>query len=679
MMSNLPIRHFVLGTAGHVNHGKSALVRALTGTDPDRLPEEKARGITIELGFAELNLEGPEPNRSSYAIGIVDVPGHEDFIKNMVSGVGSIDAGLLVVAADDGWMPQTEEHLQILSYLGIRSAVVALSKIDLAVDEPASIASIRGRLQSTALSDAPIIPVSIMTGRGIPELKAAIATTLSHHSPPRDYGKPRLAIDRAFTLKGVGTVVTGTLVGGSLRRDDQLRVYPTDGRSRIRSIQSHGRDVAIAVPGSRVALNLTDLRVRVDHPAMSSDAIGRGDVVTTLAARTSRRFCALLRRTGTATTLTGTGPSRLLKNGSFVRLHHATSAVRARVRFLDVESLQPGEQCVAIIHSESPLLLFARDRFVLRDESQRYTIAGGVVLDPLTRPRSHRRDEYLKATRDVINHPDDALGFLRIQLARERAMPADAPVAQSDFTTEEAHRAVQRTVSEGSAASAGNLIVARSLWQEARDEIRARIAEHHQAHPESTGLSVSEVRSILLRQLRPDIHGPMLHTVAEALLTKLCLSESLCVINGVVRDPSHEPRLPPRLEKPARELSRRLAECGLDPPSRSQLCGGDAQHQAMRFLVASGAAIELSKDVVISAEVYSDAVRKIHDYLSHHGTATVTVLKALVGSNRRVMVPLLEWLDSEGITVRDGNLRRLRSTSSPVMLTTSPTHAKGSD
>src|SRR5262245_56269248 len=264
-------RHYIVATAGHVDHGKSALIKALTGTDPDRLPEEKARGITIELGFAHLELASPE-TASPIHIGFIDVPGHEDFVKNMVAGVGAIDLALLIVAADDGWMPQTEEHLQILSYFGVRRAVVSLTKADLATDEAAAVSEVRRHLEGSAFAEAPIVPTSVVTGRGLDALRSTLARVLSAAPPSRDIGKPRLAVDRVFTLPGAGTIVTGTLVGGRLQRGQAVVIQPGGQPTRIRRIQSHGRDVEISVPGTRTALNLAD----VDPAA----GVRRGDVIT---------------------------------------------------------------------------------------------------------------------------------------------------------------------------------------------------------------------------------------------------------------------------------------------------------------------------------------------------------------------------------------------------------------
>jgi len=309
--------HFIVATAGHVDHGKSALIKALTGTDPDRLPEEKARGITIDLGFAHLELPSPTSS-SSIHVGIVDVPGHEDFVKNMVAGVGSVDLALLVVAADDGWMPQTEEHLQILTYAGVRRAVVSLTKADLAEDEAATVAEVLQRLKGSAFAEAPIVPTSVLTGRGLDALKATLAKELSEASLSRDIGKPRLAVDRVFTLPGTGTVVTGTLAGGTLQSGQPVVIQPGGHHARIRRIQSHGHDVDASGPSTRTALNLADVN--------AAEGIGRGDVIT-LADLGGSSDCldVLLEISPRA--------SRSLKDGVRVRVHYGSANVPAHVSY----------------------------------------------------------------------------------------------------------------------------------------------------------------------------------------------------------------------------------------------------------------------------------------------------------------------------------------------------------
>ncbi|HEX3421594.1 MAG TPA: selenocysteine-specific translation elongation factor, partial [Candidatus Udaeobacter sp.] len=313
-------RHFIIATAGHVDHGKSALVKALTGTDPDRLPEEKKRQITIDLGFAALTVTAT--NGDKIQAGIVDVPGHEDFVRNMIAGVGSIDLALFVVAADDSWMPQSEEHLQILNYLGVQRAVIALTKSDLGQREVVT-NQIRERLSGTPFADSLIVPTSVRTGAGIEDLANALASELATTEPQRDIAKPRLFIDRVFTLRGIGTVVTGTLTGGCLRRGQQIVVYPNNLETRIRSIQSHGHELDVAESGMRTAINLPDLRV---------DQIKRGDVITVPGyGAPSSTLIALVKKTSRASGEKTV--NRSLKNGRSIYVHHGASRVAARIKF----------------------------------------------------------------------------------------------------------------------------------------------------------------------------------------------------------------------------------------------------------------------------------------------------------------------------------------------------------
>src|SRR5262249_45662906 len=342
---------------------------ALTGIDRDRLPEEKKRQITIDLGFAALNVTAP--NGDKIHAGIVDVPGHEDFVRNMIAGVGSIDLTLFVVAADDGWMPQSEEHLQILNYLGVQRAVIALTKSDLNQTELAT-NQIRERLSGTPFADSPIVPTSIRTGAGIQDLVNALANELAKTDPQRDIDKPRLFIDRVLTLRGIGTVATGTLTGGSLRRGQQIVVYPNNLETRIRSIQSHGHELEVAQSGMRTAINLPDLGV---------DQIKRGDVVT-LPSYGAPSSTLIVLATKMARADGAKAVTHSLKNGSSVYVHHGASRVAARIRFRENESLAAGKEKIAHLKLASPIFAFIGDRFVLRDSSERHTIGGGIVLDP---------------------------------------------------------------------------------------------------------------------------------------------------------------------------------------------------------------------------------------------------------------------------------------------------------
>src|SRR5262245_2854972 len=357
----MSIAHYIVATAGHVDHGKSSLVKALTGTDPDRLPEEKARGITIDLGFAHLELPAPTSFKSqgstTFSLGIVDVPGHEDFVKNMVAGVGSIDLALFVVAADDGWMPQTEEHLQILSYLGVTNAIVALTKIDLAPDEERAEAALREKLTGTPFGNAPIVRTSIPQARGFEELKAALKSELARTPLPKNAGKPRLAVDRVFTLHGIGTVVTGTLSGGTLQTGQSVVIQPSGKNTRIRNLQSHNQDVTTAGPGTRTAVNLPDVFVAGKTQGYADSGIGRGEIVTIPGlGEPSRTVDAMLEKSLRLAYL-DLPESRPLKDGALVRVHHGSANHSARLLLLDGAELHPGQKALAQLRFEEPVFV----------------------------------------------------------------------------------------------------------------------------------------------------------------------------------------------------------------------------------------------------------------------------------------------------------------------------------
>jgi selenocysteine-specific elongation factor len=652
-MTSAATRPFILGTAGHVDHGKSALVQALTGTDPDRLPEEKLRGITIDLGFAHMTLDAPGDNQPSFSIGIVDVPGHEDFIKNMVAGVGSIDAALLVVAADDGWMPQTEEHLEILTYLGVSAGVVALSKIDLLAGKDAeqhAIASVRARLEGTPLAAVPIIPTSTVTCRGIAELKSAIARELGRLPAPRDIAKPRLPVDRAFMLKGVGTIVTGTLIGGSLSRGQSILVTPHSTPSRIRSIQCHHHDVPTAVPGSRVALNLPDVHPAARGDQSSANLVRRGDVITFAStARSSRHLAVALTQWSRSASV-----HIPLKHGMRVQLHHATASVSARVRLLKQPTLTPGSRAVAHLTLSLPIVTFAHDRFVLRDPSGRFTLAGGTILDPIAPKSLRRREDYSQALIHLVHHPDDAAAHVMTQLAQAPVLERQGLLAQSNFDALQITDGIARAIATEQCIESGPLLIQTHLWTSLLEGLTTLVNQHHQNHPEQKGLPIAEARAALPRSI-PKPLGPALERGLVSQLARL----GVIRYNGVLGAASHQPTLPARLREAGESLRKSLGENPLAPPSRKELARTDLTQQALRFLISDGSVVELSPEVVLGADAVAGAIDRIRSYLQSHQTATVSELKTVLNSNRRVMVPLLEHLDRAGVTRREGDLRRL--------------------
>jgi selenocysteine-specific elongation factor len=613
-------------------------VKALSGTEPDRLPVEKARKITIDLGFAELNLSGP--NGEIHA-GIIDVPGHENFVRNMIAGVGSIDLALLVVAADDGWMPQTEEHVQILTYLGIERAVIALTKADLGNVEKIT-AQIHGQLHDTAFAQAPVVATSTRTGAGIEQLKSALASELSATPPQRDLGKPRLFIDRAFTLHGIGTVVTGTLTGGLFRRGQTVAVQPRNSKARIRSIQNHGRDSDLTPPGMRTAMNLPDL------PAgNSTGAIKRGEVVTMEDLAASSTVDVLLEKSARL------GPkepaARPLQAGASIYLHHGTARVAANVVFLEGDALHRGEKRIAQLRLDWPVLSFLGDRFVIRDRSQQHTIAGGVVLDPDADRKKFRTVEQRKlliARAAASNHVDICVSS---EIERHGPIRSSTLLRKSHFNAEEIAAALERLRSRNEIVICGEIAANAQAWQHLRRRAAALIDDAHEKNSERTGLDLKELRAIFYDQPSEGF---------ESLIWDLC-ADGFVRNGSIIARTSHRATLPAHLEAAAAKIRRALSEKPADPPPRKQLVSGQNAHQALRFLIEQGEVIEIGSDLVLSREAFARMKQKVAAYILRNGPATVSALRQELQSSRRIIVPLLEKLDREGCTHRMGDQRIL--------------------
>ena len=652
--------HYIVATAGHVDHGKSALIKALTGTDPDRLPEEKARGITIDLGFAHLELPSPVPLSPALSspihVGIVDVPGHEDFVKNMVAGVGAIDLALLIVAADDGWMPQTEEHLQILSYFGVRRAVVSLTKVDLATDEEAVISEVRQYLEGSVFADAPIVPTSVITGRGIDTLKLTLARELSATPPPRDIGKPRLAVDRVFTLTGAGTVVTGTLVGGRLQRGQAVVIQPGGRPARIRRIQSHGQDVETSGPGTRTALNLAD----VDPTA----GVHRGDVITPPDMGGSSDCLDVMLEISPRA-------SKSLKDGVRVRVHYGSGNVPAHVALARrggsslaraesradppvgiAKELAVGRRVVAQLRLEAPVYLCAGDRLTIRDWSEQQTLAGAIVLDPDASRRAFRgaeRQQWLERVAQSLETPTD---FVAAAVARDVVIHRSRAFVKTRFSGDEIDRAREELVGTGALVATGDMLVDATTWSAATERAAHVIDEEHRAHPERSGVPLTDLRSVIAKEYPLD-------EMFDALVAHLC-EHGFARSGPMIQRASHRATLPDPLRAAGEALRRALASQPFEPPSRKELTPDAAAQRALKFLIESGEVVEISAELVLSAAAAAQAIANVKAFLTKHGPSTVSELRQSLGSSRRVVVPFLEYLDRTFVTVRHGDKRALR-------------------
>jgi selenocysteine-specific elongation factor len=637
--------NFILATAGHVDHGKSSLVKALTGTDPDRLPEEKARGITIDLGFAHLQLKGTagaEP--VIYNVGIVDVPGHEDFVKNMVAGVGSIDVALLTVAADDCWMPQTEEHLQILSYLGVARAVVALTKIDLAQNESEAIREVRERLANSPFADAPIVPTSVVSGRGLEDLKKQLSVLLENTPTPRDIGKPRLAVDRVFTLRGIGTVVTGTTTGGCFHRGEEIVVQPIGARGRIRSVQNHNRDMDSSAPGTRTALNIPDLK---DAPR----GIQRGDVITlpTLGA-SGTVFDAVLTK---SVRLRGSKSpaARPLKDGTRVRVHLGSSDVAAHVILLGERQLESGNNVLAQLRCEAPLYTFTGDRFIIRDWSEQATLAGGIVLDPDPETQKLQSTELVTLLQIRAATPDDVRAILLSEIAKSGFAPKQGLLTKSRFSDAEIREALGSLKEQGAVILAADWALHKVWWEKIIQTATERIEDEHRAHPNRVGLSLPDLKIAIASSLpSQDLFDLVLREIA---------ARGYAYNSTIIRRNTHQISLPANLQASGSKLRAVLSAKPFDPPSRKETAPDRSSQQALDFLLETGEATLLSEDVVLLTDAITRAGNLVKEFLQQNKSATASELRQLLGTSRRVVIPLLEHFDKQGLTRREGDKRVL--------------------
>ncbi|MDG2125967.1 MAG: selenocysteine-specific translation elongation factor [Verrucomicrobiales bacterium] len=642
-------RHFILGTAGHIDHGKSSLVNALTGTDPDRLPEEKARGMTIELGFAHLAFPDPENPDTSLELGIVDVPGHADFVRNMVAGVGSIDLALFIVAADDSWMPQSEEHLQILSYLNVKKAVVALTKADLAEDIDFVIEDVRTYLAGTFLENAPIIPTNAPGGEGIDELKAAIASVLRDATAPREYAKPRLPVDRAFSPTGVGTVVTGTLTGGSFKCGDNVIIQPGGLKSRIRTIQNHKHAADQIPPGTRTALNLSDAPIA---DKSHRNGVRRGSTITLESLGDPCLVVDVHIEKSDREIQGQPGSRKPIRDGQKVRFHHGSSDTGASLFILGEKNLlKPGESAIAELRFEAPVHVFSGDGFVLRDWGKRSTIAGGTVLDPDASTRRFRKPHQKAFLSAVAAAPDDPTNFLGALLTRDQALDT-AQLAKSPFSKPELDAALGEIVAAGIAVSRGNKILDASWWDTTVTGAAGIIRAHHAANPDRTSISITGLRAKLDSKLTP--------ALVDQIIADLLASGFVKTPSGI-RSADHAPKLPPELAPLRAGILSALAENPIEPPNPKEICPSPNHKQVLRFLMEIGEVVDLGEKCAILATAYDELVEKTKKRLAE-SPATAADIRTALGTTRRILIPLLEKLDADAITLRNGDLRSLKKT-----------------
>ncbi len=634
------MRHLILGTAGHVDHGKTALVKALTGVDTDRLKEEKERGITIELGFTSLDLPG------GLRLGIIDVPGHEKFVKNMVAGAGGIDIVALVIAADEGVMPQTREHLEICSLLGTRYGLVALTKIDMVDTDWLLLVQedVREFLKGSFLADAPIIPVSALTRQGLGDFVSTLESIASKVIESPDSGIFRLPIDRVFTMRGFGTVVTGTIISGRLVNGENIEIMPRRIPAKVRGIQVHNQPAPAVEAGQRTAVNLQGI---------DKESVERGEVLVHAGIfEPGNRLDVRLEYLSST--------PKKLKNRALLRFHCGTAETICRVVLLEGEEMTPGSEAYAQIVLEKPHIAMSGDRFVLRSYSPVRTVGGGKVLDPLAEKHKKSQSQAVEEMKALdtaaaperaalIIHRSGMAGISALQLAVRAGL---APIETEELLT--------------SMVAAGQCIPLEKEWQRlVSSELYSRLKEnlveeikkYHLSNPLKTGISREELRSGFGYGVDPRLFAAAIKDLED--------SRRVFLDRDVVRLPLHKVDLKGDLDDIRSRILGAYAGAQLSPPTHKELLEnfGDKKRQAedvLKVMLNDGLLVKVSEDLYYSREVLEKIKKDYHGLLVRKGKANPASFKELTGLTRKFIIPLMEYFDKIKFTIRVGDSRVLR-------------------
>jgi len=632
------MKQIVLGTAGHIDHGKTSLIKALTGIDTDRLKEEKERGITIELGFAHLELPGGK------LLGIVDVPGHEKFIKNMVAGATGIDLVALVIAADEGVMPQTKEHLDICELLKIQHGLIIMTKIDMVDSDWLELVreDVSEYMAATFLADAPIVEVSSATGEGLKEL-IQILDKLVQNIPERDLGHFfRLPIDRVFSMKGFGTVITGTTISGKIRTGDEITIYPLGINSKIRGLQVHNREVNEIRAGLRTAVNLQGIeRAKVQ----------RGNI---LASRDSLRTTYMV---DVSLDLLSSAP-RKLKNRAKVRFHSGTSEIISTVVLLDRDALEPGETCFAQIRLNEPTALLRDDRYVLRSYSPVRTIGGGRTLNALPRKKKRFSEVVLSEMKLLFTGDLNEIIEYFVSSGRFRGIEQ----AELPFLTNTSKKKLDEALKVLKAQQRITLydkergaLIHADFLKKAREEILDTLTRYHKKFPLKEGLVKEELRS---RTAGADNAKLFNHLVLQ-----LAREEIIVQDKEIVRLKDHQVTLAQDQEKIRRELEKIYTKSGLQPPYFQEIKGefpGNTGVEVLEVMVKEGDILKVKEDLYFHRKAIDGIKSELIAFLKSNGEITTPQFKEMTGASRKYTIPLIEYFDRTQVTVRVGDIRVLR-------------------
>lgn len=625
------MKSVIIGTAGHIDHGKTALVKALTGVDTDRLPEEKARGITIDIGFAHMNLEEAQ-------VSFIDVPGHERFIRNMLAGIGGIDLLMLVVAADESVMPQTREHFDICRLLNIGSGVVVVTKSDLVEPEVLALVQqdVAGLVEGSFLEDAPVFAVSSRTGEGIDALKGGLADLIRGRLPRSPDGLFRMPIDRVFVLKGRGTVVTGTVLTGKIHRESFAEVLPGHRTTRIRSIHAHDRPVEEALAGQRTALNLQGLE---------KEQIQRGDVLTVPDVFESSSLLDVH--------LTLLPNAKPLAHNAMVRFHHQTADSLARITLPEGETLTPGGSGFAQLRLQKPVFALYRDRFILRKHSPLITVGGGIILDHMPSGRLKRSDREAVQRMKTLASAGPATRFSLAVRERgssdagERFLKAKLAMAGAEIAMLSAPDVVFLRRDP-------LLCVSASTLQSISAEMLKQVAIFHQENPLKPGIAGEELRSKFFPHVSPDLFAATLERAVEEKKLQM-QKETVSIFGRNVLLSREEEGLTARVEQGL--IHHRLEFPGIEARAKELNLDPGKVRTILYLLIRQGKAIKIDDDYFVHVTVWEELKRQIRALKETRKSFSVPDFKALFGVSRKYAIPLLERLDQDGVTRRSGNER----------------------
>jgi len=624
---------YIIGTAGHVDHGKSTLIESITGTHPDRLAEEREREMSIVLGFDSFQLPDGK------GISVVDVPGHRDFIENMLSGIGSIDACLLVIAADEGVMPQTREHLDILDLLEVDKGLVALTKIDL-VDDPDWLdlveMEIRDLISLTALKDAPIVRVSAKTKSGIDDLLNTLSTVLEDQPERPDLGRPRLSVDRVFLMSGFGSIVTGTLLDGSLQVGEEIELLPEEKSGRIRGLQNHSQEVKKIGPGNRVAVNISGIE---------NKEIKRGDTLThpgdyqpTRRLDVSFRFLP--------------GINKPLRHDLETKLFLGADETRARVRLLGVEQLKPGENALLQLEVDDPVVAVRGDRYILRRPSPSETLGGGVVIDPYP-PYRHKRFDKETLTRLESISDGDPADVLIQALARDRFSSWTEILEISGLEDAAAREIMDQLIEDSIALELGKkskkFLTLKSTWESTLSGLDSRIEDYHQKYPMKVGMALEELKS----------QSKLADNGFKVAVEGLIAAGNVMQTGPNIKKLDFEIQLSAEQNKLTKGLLDQFIANPTQPPSVAD-CKDSIGEDLYNALIALNELKQVSAEVVFTPDAYQSMVEKLKKKIAKDGPITVAQTRDMFGSSRKYMLAFLERLDAEGVTVREGDVRKLK-------------------